>query len=63
VSSPCAKVTYDLLGPGGSPLFPTASSGYAVLSGGRWLVAKSTICGLLGLFFQASGRSGAPPGC
>lgn len=61
--APCARVTYDLLGAGGAPLFTTPSSGYAVYLGGRWLVAKSTICSLLGLFYSASGRSGSPPGC
>jgi hypothetical protein len=63
LASPCAKVTYDLLGRNGSPLFPTSSTGYGVYVNGRWLVAKSTICALLGLFYSASGRSGTPPGC
>ena len=61
--SPCAKVTYDLLGANAQPLFPTPSTGYALSVGGHWLVAKSTICSLLGLFYSASGRSGTPPGC
>lgn len=61
--SPCAKVTYNLLSPSHTPLFATASTGYAVYVSGRWLVAKSTICGLLGLFYSTSGRSGTPPGC
>ena len=61
--SPCARVSYDLLGPSGRPLFTTPSSGYAVEVRGRWFVAKSTICGLLGLFYSASGRPGQPPGC
>ena len=63
VPSPCAKVTYDLLGPSGTPLFATPSIGYAVEVGGHWLVAKSTICGLLELFYSISGHHGQPPGC
>ena len=63
LGTPCAKVVYDLLGPSGAALFPSASTGYAVLAGGKWLVAKTTICSLLGLFYSASGRSGTPPGC
>lgn len=61
--SPCAEVTYNLLGAGRRPLFATPSTGYAVWQGGRWLVAKATICGLLELFYSASGRAGLPPGC
>jgi hypothetical protein len=60
--SPCALVTYDLLGPHGTTLL-SHSSGYAVYLQGKWLVAKSTICGLLELFYEVSGRSGYPPGC
>ena len=63
VTHPCARVSYDLLGPKGTPLFSTPSTGYAVAPRGRWLVAKSTICSLLSLFYSASGRSGSPPGC
>jgi hypothetical protein len=37
--------------------------GYAVFVAGHWLVAKTTICGLLGLFYSASGKSGSPKGC
>lgn len=61
--SPCAKVTYNLLSPSHTPLFATPSMGYAVDVGGRWLVAKSTICGLLELFYSTSGHLGKPPGC
>lgn len=63
VRPPCAKVQYDLLGKNGAPLFSTVSKGYAVARQGSWLVAKSTVCGLLSLFYSASGRSTAPPGC
>lgn len=61
--SPCAKVTYNLLSPAHAPLFATPSLGYAVHVDGRWLVAKSTICGLLELFYSTSGRNGSPQGC
>ena len=59
---PCAKITYDLLGAGGSALLG-GQTGYAVYVGGKWLVAKITICTLLGLFYNAEGKSGSPPGC
>jgi len=61
--SPCAMVTYNLLGPTHAPLFTTPSSGYAVDVKGRWLVAKATICGLLELFYSTSGHKGVPSGC
>lgn len=61
--SPCAKVTFELLGTNGQPLFSTPSSGYAVYVSGKWLAAKSTACGLLELFYSVSGRTGVPPGC
>lgn len=61
--SPCAEVTYNLLGTGNRPLFATPSSGYAVYVDGHWLVAKATICGLLELYYSASGHAGTPPGC
>ena len=48
LSKPCAKVTYDVLGLKGNSLL-AGSIGWAVYSGGRWLVAKATICGLLSL--------------
>lgn len=56
--SPCAIVDYNILSKTGKPLFPTASKGYAVYSGGKWLVAKETICGLLSLAGNAM-----PAGC
>jgi hypothetical protein len=56
--SVCATVDYNILSAAGKPLFPAASKGYAVYSGGKWLVAKETICGLLSL-----AGSGAPAGC
>ena len=63
VSSPCAKVAYELLGPDGKPLLSGQSTGYAVEHDGTWLVAKSTICSLLTLFYSTAGKSGSPPGC
>jgi Flp pilus assembly pilin Flp len=60
--SPCAKVTYDLLGANGSPVL-AGQTGYAVYVDGSWLVAKVTICALLGLFYSAEQKQGAPPGC
>jgi len=58
VSTPCAKVTYDVLSPTGKALL-SHSIGLAVYSHGKWLVAKETICTLLEL---ANGGS-ALPGC
>jgi hypothetical protein len=61
---PCAKVTYDILGPDRQPVLSNAG-GFAVFLTGRWLVAKNTICGLLSLLAQqGSGSShGSPAGC
>jgi hypothetical protein len=60
--SPCAQVTYDILGPDGTAILPN-NQGYAVSINGTWLVATNTICELLGLFYQAAGMTGTPPGC
>ena len=60
--SPCASVIYDILGQGGTPLLPE-NRGFAVEINGTWLVATTTICNLLDLFFQAAGMPGTPPGC
>jgi hypothetical protein len=48
LSPPCGKVSYEILGVKHTPLL-AASIGWAIYSGGRWLVAKATICGLLSL--------------
>ena len=60
--SPCAKVTYSILGQGGSALLG-GETGYAVYVNGKWLVAKPTVCSLLGLFYEATGKTGSPQGC
>ncbi|HXQ91319.1 MAG TPA: hypothetical protein VN768_07125 [Acidimicrobiales bacterium] len=60
--TPCAKVKYDILGSGGTAIL-AGNTGYTVLVNGKWVVAKTTICTLLGLFYTASGKSGTPPGC
>ena len=60
--TPCAKVSYDILGTSGSALL-SKQTGYAVYLDGGWLVAKSTICKLFDLFFEAEGEPGTPPGC
>ena len=62
VPSPCAAVTYSILGSGGSALLAN-QAGYASYSTGKWLVAKVTICKLLQLFYSANGNNGTPPGC
>ena len=58
----CAHVVYDILGTGGTAILPN-NNGYAVFINGKWLVAKATICTLLGLFYTAEGKTGSPPGC
>ena len=62
VPSPCAVVNYDINGTNGSAILPN-NTGYASFQDGKWLVAKATICVLLGLFRQTEGLSGNPPGC
>ncbi|HEV2635284.1 MAG TPA: hypothetical protein VGX23_09065 [Actinocrinis sp.] len=51
-----ATVTYDILGPTGSPLLPNAS-GQAMKVNGTWVVADSSLCALLSL------TGGKIPGC
>jgi len=58
----CAHVVYDILGTGETAILPN-NNGYAVFTDGKWLVAKVTICTLLGLFYSAEGKTGSPPGC
>jgi hypothetical protein len=60
--SQCAHVVYDILGAGNSAILPM-NNGYAVFTDGKWLVAKATICTLLGLFYSAEGKTGSPKGC
>jgi hypothetical protein len=59
---PCAHLNYDINGTSGAAILP-GNNGYAVYSNGHWLVAKTTICTLLGLFYTAQGKTGTPPGC
>lgn len=62
LSAPCAKVTYDIMGTSGGALL-SSQTGYAVYLSGTWLVAKTTICKLFDLFYEAEGQSGKPAGC
>lgn len=62
VSSPCARVDYDILDPQGAPLM-SGSAGYAVKVKGEWLVAKPTVCGLLAQMYSTMGKTGTPEGC
>ncbi len=62
LTAPCAAVTYDVVGTQNSVLLPS-SQGYAVWHNGKWLIAKVTACGLFELFYQASAKTGTPPGC
>lgn len=56
---PCAKVTYNLLTPAGTPIFTTPSTGYAIYLNDKWVVAKNTICSLLTL----ANSNKVPSGC
>ena len=49
-------------GDGGTAIL-AGNTGYAVQFNGKWVVAKATICTLLGLFYTAEGKTGTPPGC
>jgi hypothetical protein len=62
VPSPCAKVNYDILATNGTPVL-SGQTGYATYGSGSWLVAKKTICGLLGTLYSVEGKTGTPPGC
>jgi len=62
VPSPCAKVNYDILASNGTPVL-SGQTGYATYGSGQWLVAKKTICGLLGTLYSVEGKTGVPPGC
>ena len=48
ISSPCAKVTFNIDSPQGKVLL-SHDIGFAVYKGSRWLVSKTTICTLLEL--------------
>jgi len=56
--SPCAKVTYSIVGTGNKVLLGN-SVGFAIFQHSRWLVSKGTICTLLSL--ENGGKQ--PPGC
>jgi hypothetical protein len=62
LSAPCALVTYDVVGAKDAVILPN-SQGYAVTFDGRWRVARVTVCELFELFYQASAKTGTPPGC
>jgi Flp pilus assembly protein TadD len=55
LTSPCAKVTYDIVA-NGSALLPNAT-GFAVRQNGKWLVSKTTFCTLVSL------QGPKPQGC
>ena len=59
---PCASVKYDILAGSGVAVLPN-QTGYASYIGGKWLVARQTICGLLDLFYGTEKLKGPPPGC
>jgi hypothetical protein len=61
LSTPCAAVTYAVLGSGTSTLF-SGQQGYAVYQNGTWLVSKSTVCSLPDAVVQGASQSGQPSG-
>jgi hypothetical protein len=60
-SSTKADVTYSISLNG--QVVENAMAGNAVYQGGEWLVADTTLCGLLQLAESQSGSSAAIPGC
>ena len=62
VPAHCATVRYNFVGPG-SDRGLVFSTGYATFQNGHWLVAKVTICDLLGSFYEIVGKHRIPPGC
>ncbi|HEX4540625.1 MAG TPA: hypothetical protein VH112_10310 [Acidimicrobiales bacterium] len=49
LTSPCAKVSYDLVNRStGAPLL-AGQTGYAVFQNGKWLVSQNTFCALISL--------------
>ena len=62
LSAPCTLVTYDVVGAKDAVILPN-SQGYAVSVDGSWRLARVTVCELFELFYQASAKTGTPPGC
>ena len=56
LSSPCAKVTYDIVANGSALI--SGSTGYAVRVNSKWVVSKTSFCSLLKLAAPTT-----PPGC
>ena len=56
-----ADVTYSISLNG--QVVENAMAGNAVYQGGKWLVADTTLCGLLQLAESQSGSTAAIPGC
>jgi hypothetical protein len=60
-SSTKADVTYSISLNG--QVVENSMAGIAVYQGGKWLVADTTLCGLLQLAQSQAGSSAAIPGC
>jgi hypothetical protein len=56
--SPCAQVAFDILSTSGGTLL-SGQEGFAVSIDGTWLIALSTVCGIMQPLFSP----GPPPGC
>lgn len=56
LSAPCAEVGYSIVSTNGKNLLPDLH-GYAVYVNGRWLVSKTTLCGLFRLIDLAPVRA------
>ncbi len=61
-TTPCASVAYGILASDGSVELPN-QTGYASYVGGKWVVSKVTVCGLLETFYSIESLKGVPPGC
>ncbi len=59
LTSPCAKVSYDLINSQtGTPLL-AGQTGYAVNVNGKWLVSQNTFCALICLRAASARRRAA----
>jgi hypothetical protein len=61
VPTPCAELSYQILTQASSGLL--SPTGYATYRDGKWLVAETTACQGLELFYEAIKKPGRPPGC
>jgi hypothetical protein len=61
LSYPCARVVYDVLA--GNRTLAKGKTGFATVSDDRWVIAKTTVCGLLIQYAPAAGPNRYIAGC